>query len=74
MDFTSSHCEMICGLKSSMRRNELVLKKKKKHDNLNKLIAKTQAKLAVFVAQEVLLEIFVLFFNSCPHNKHWCLF
>lgn len=36
-------------------------KRKKDHDNLNKLIAKTQAKLAVFLTQEVLLRILFCF-------------
>lgn len=36
-------------------------REKKNHDNLNKLIAKTQAKLAVFVTQEVLLRILFCF-------------
>lgn len=36
-------------------------KRKKKHDNLNKLIAKTQAKLAVFLTQEVLLRVLFCF-------------
>lgn len=59
MDSSSGYPEYDYGLNSSMRRNEIVLRKK--HEKLNNSVAKTQAKYAGFVTYEVLPRILFCF-------------